>query len=257
MPGYFQGLMDPMQLQQSVSNAFTSGQQMRRQYETEAALGAYAQDMSAQNAAAVTRHDPRLGIQLMDRERQRQEAEQKAQQEEQERQIIGAALTGDPQARQQLAYFNSELYLKLDANQKKGVDDLYGAIAQQAFSILQRPEQEHAALVQQALQGLAQQGVDTSQFRQTGDATQDLKLALAMAGQLDEWEQFSQPKYLQRGEGGLQGFQFGVPIQGGPAVGGPQPGVIEDGYQFIGGDPADPNSWTPVGGGGGNATGGF
>lgn len=30
----------------------------------------------------------------------------------------------------------------------------------------------------------------------------------------------------------------------------PQPGQIEDGYRFVGGNPADPNSWQPVGGAG-------
>lgn len=54
---------------------------------------------------------------------------------------------------------------------------------------------------------------------------------------------------------GLQGApQMGAPA---PAQGGPQPGTVEDGYQFMGGNPADPNAWKPVGGGGGNVTGGF
>lgn len=32
---------------------------------------------------------------------------------------------------------------------------------------------------------------------------------------------------------------------GGPSEG-PQPGTVEDGYEFTGGDPADPNNWKPV-----------
>lgn len=39
---------------------------------------------------------------------------------------------------------------------------------------------------------------------------------------------------------------------------GPKPGAIEDGHEFIGGDPSDPKSWRPVGGGGvRNGTSGF
>lgn len=48
-----------------------------------------------------------------------------------------------------------------------------------------------------------------------------------------------------------------VPRSALPRGGGPQPGAIEDGYQFMGGNPSDPNSWKPVGGGGGNVTSGF
>lgn len=36
----------------------------------------------------------------------------------------------------------------------------------------------------------------------------------------------------------------------GPAQAGPQPGVVEDGYRFKGGNPADPSSWERVGQGG-------
>lgn len=49
------------------------------------------------------------------------------------------------------------------------------------------------------------------------------------------------------------------PMQlGQPQQSGPKPGTIEDGHEFIGGDPSNPASWRPVGGGGvGNGTRGF
>lgn len=39
----------------------------------------------------------------------------------------------------------------------------------------------------------------------------------------------------------------GIPHMAAPQSG-PQPGQVEDGYRFRGGNPADPNSWEPVGG---------
>lgn len=41
---------------------------------------------------------------------------------------------------------------------------------------------------------------------------------------------------------------IGAALGGGAQSGGPKPGHVEDGHEFIGGDPANPQSWRPVGG---------
>lgn len=51
-------------------------------------------------------------------------------------------------------------------------------------------------------------------------------------------------------------FVRGAGSQGAPQ-GGPQPGQVEDGYRFKGGNPADPNAWEKVGGPTQPASGGF
>ena len=44
---------------------------------------------------------------------------------------------------------------------------------------------------------------------------------------------------------------------GGQQQAGPQPGQVEDGFQYIGGDPSDQNNWKPAGGPTPQASGGF
>jgi hypothetical protein len=50
---------------------------------------------------------------------------------------------------------------------------------------------------------------------------------------------------------------LGAAMQGQGGGGGLNPGDVEDGYRFKGGNPADRNNWEPVGGGAGNGTGSF
>lgn len=209
-------LLQVPDIAQTFQQSYSQGQQTR-------AIGDLVRDPNNQGAMnALLEVNPGVGMQFQDRQR----AVEKSQREEQERQLIGAALSGDPTARQRLAYVNSDMYMKLGEQQRKAVDATMNAIGQQAFSILQLPPEQRGPALQQALQTLQAQGVDISGFKPSGDPTNDLKAALAMTGQLDKWEQFSQPKYVPVGEGGLSGFQFGKPImQGGQTqdFGAPQP----------------------------------
>lgn len=63
--------------------------------------------------------------------------------------------------------------------------------------------------------------------------------------------QANPPRFVPDGAGGFiaidpAAFAEGQPT---PTAGGPQPGQIEDGYRFKGGDPARPENWEPVSGG--------
>ena len=203
---------------------------------TQRATTAYAQNPNDQNLNALAPYKPEFVI-------QQKQAQAAAMKQDQERQLIGAALNGDPNARQQLAYVNSDVYLKLGEHQKKAMDSMMGSIAQQAFHILQLPKDQQEPALQQALQGLQAQGVDTSGFKLSGNPEVDLRTALAVTGHLDEWEKFAQPNYTPVGEGGLAGFQFGQPIQQGgqPQNFGPAapPGVT---FTPISGGPTPPAS---------------
>lgn len=210
-------------------NAFQQGQQQRQQRDGQNALANYARNPNDPAALdALAQFDPKFAI-------ERKQAMAEKQRADQERQILGAALNGDPVARQKLAYVNSEMYLKLDDRQKKGVDTLMGSIAQQAFHILQMPREQQEPALQQALQGLQAQGIDTSQFKMSGNPEVDLRSALAITGKLEDWEKFSEPKYVPVGEGGLQGLQYGQPIGGQPMQpGGQMPHIAtEDDYNRL------------------------
>ena len=197
-------LLNVPNIGETFTNAYKGAQENR-------ALTDYAQnpnDPSALNALAPFKPD------YVVQQKQAMAVKQAEQQKEaQLHDVTMRAVQGDPQARSELAYYNSELYLKLGDAQKKQVDGVMKSIGQYAFNILQLPEQQQPAALQSALQNLHAQGVDTSQFQMTGNVKQDLLSALAQSGQLDQFEQFAQPKYQAIGEGGLAGFQFGQPIQ--------------------------------------------
>ena len=200
-------------------NALAAFQQGRKEHKIEQgqnALAAYAVNPNDANLNALAPHDPGFVI-------GQKQAMAKQQSDAAEKQMIGAAINGDPNARKQLAYVNSDMYLKLDEAHRKQVDGAMNTIAQTAFHILQLPENQQGAALAQAVQGLNAQGFDIQDLHLTGNPKQDLMTALAVTGHLDEYEKFAQPHYVPVGEAGLQGFQFGKPIPGNGGL--PAPGT--------------------------------
>lgn len=191
--------------------AFDQGREQRQQEQGRNALSAYATDQSEANLNALAPHNPQFVMQ------QKQQM-QKQQQDSAEQQLLGDALANpDPQARsaarQRLAYVNHEEYQKLGADQRKQADEGMKAIGQLAFNILQQPPEQQGPALAEALRGLQSQGMDVSGLDLSQGPERVLMSALAMTGQLDQWEQFKQPKYSPVGDGGVAGFQFGKPIQ--------------------------------------------
>lgn len=189
----FSSLMDPARLGAAVSNAFRAGVEQRAAYETNKALAEYAKHPSMENAANVARFDPRMAIELQDRESARAAAAAKATQDAQHQADTVAALHGDPAARERLAYFNTDLYLRLAPEQKAQADGIADTIGRTAQAILRLPEQHQAGALHEALHDLRARGVDTSQFKLTGNTRFDLGSALAFSGQLDAFERSHNP----------------------------------------------------------------
>ena len=134
-----------------------------------------------------------------------------------------------------------------------------GQVAQAAADVLRRPENERAQAWDGYIDQFAQSDPSAAQFKGQY-SEQRLRSILAQTGELDNFNKASEVDYQVIPQGGkLQGFQFGQPLSGGQAVpsGGPQPGQIEDGYRFKGGDPANPSSWEQVGGQTARPSGGF
>lgn len=139
--------------------------------------------------------------------------------------------------------------------QKMGLDSYAEAIQ----DVLRRPEQERAATWDAYVDQFVAMGQPEAAQLKGRYSEQSARAMLAQAGKLTDFNKASEVDYQVIPQGGtLQGFQFGQPLAGGPAAPqqmapqqsqGPQPGAIEDGYRFKGGNPADPNSWEPVQGG--------
>lgn len=256
------GLMNPMELGQMTQRAFEQGREEKRQAGVQSALTSYAMNPADPNALnALAQYAPQVAIPIAER---RMQAQQEQERKAQFGQLVQAARAGDNRAIASLWVEDSTLAAKLDDAQASKAVEGFKFLSQAAYDIVQRgtPE-ERAALFDQYINQAVSMGFDgMAQYRgQYSD--QLLNSFVAKADGMKQFMEFQQPDYEAVGEGGLVGFQFGQPMQQNGATqnfapqGGLQPGAVEDGYRFKGGDPSNKANWEPVGGASSNASGGF
>lgn len=119
------GILQPVDIGGRFNQSFQLGKQQRAESETDAALASLAQDPNA-DISGLAKYNPRFVMQVNAQRQQQQQAAQQAQ-------TTGDALTGNPQARGQVAYFDPELYLKLEGRDREQAKQGVEAVAQAAL----------------------------------------------------------------------------------------------------------------------------
>lgn len=227
------GLLDP--------NAFARGYQQSsgmiggivdnfRQGEKDNALRQYAMNPNDPNAVnALAGADPRLAIQV----RQQQAEAMKAKQE-QDAKVIAS--------------------LARDANDPQTFDQAVDQVVAMGYPDAAQFKGKFSPALRSAL--MAAGGIkDEAQAPTSLERNYEFykRTAPNLAPKYLE-NQANPVRFVPDGQGGVTvvdpaAFQAGPTGPAAQTGGGPQPGTIEDGYRFKGGDPARPENWEPVQGG--------
>jgi hypothetical protein len=212
--------------------SFQQGQANRRESETQNALTQYALDPNNPEAMqGLAKYNPQMAIGLQ--ERKRQEA-MRGLESHRENIIAGAKIFRQigvkdqasydmaRQMAQQVGIDLSEVPPQYDPQYVDGVVKIADALA---------PEKQQGTAMQQNYEFLQRQDPNLANSYLRNQAEGAPLIASNGDGTFTII-----PRNMAQGQ------------QGGPQ-GGPQPGMVEDGYRFKGGNPADPNAWEPAQGG--------
>lgn len=192
------------------------GRQLRKERDTENALSAYASNPNDPNAvSALIRADPRLGIQVQERQRAQQA-------QMQERQVMSGALRGDQGSMDALAGLNPEMWMKLDDRTKQKLTRATDFMAQSGLQIGQLPEDQRSGAWNSAVRQAESMGLDipTEYERYSPEV---FNAAMATTGKMGEFLDRMKVEWKTVGEGGAIPVSAGtgqrVDIPGAQAVG--------------------------------------
>jgi hypothetical protein len=255
MPDF--SILQPVNFAGAALAGYQAGRAIRQDNEREGALQGYLanpeDDVSISRLAAA---DPSLGIPLMERRK-------KAARDKQVGELAARAAQGDEQAAIELWQLDTELASRFDDRSRKQIEEGTKAIGNAAYRIALLPEDQQPAAWDMAVDALAPTYPGVGKYKGQY-SPENLNALLDQTGMSEKVIEARRPRYQAVAPGGsiqntnpLAGpvGMMGQPRGGDPNL--PQPGTVEDGYRFRGGDPADPSNWEAVGGPTGARSGGF
>jgi hypothetical protein len=219
--------MNPAAIGQSLQQSFEHGQAKRKEMDGQNALSAYA--MNPDDPAAfqgLAQHHPQAAMQV-----RQQRDKQQQDQAQAKRELIGRSI--------QMADTPEKWDMVATQLAQRGIPEAQGFVGK--FS----PELRS---IMMAEAGLSSHEERATSLQKNYEWLQQVNPQAAEQYIKSETE--GNPLIASNGDGTFTIIPRGTVQQQAPQQGGaPQPGTVEDGYRFKGGNPADPNAWEQVEGG--------
>lgn len=243
-------LTQPVNVGNALLAGVEQGRAMRREADTQSALGSYASTPNMQTANALIAVDPRLGMQA----RTQQIGLDKA---AQERSAIVAATSGQGGHQSVGALVKMgvpyEVASQINDDNIKHVERTADFLGQVGLRVTTASEAERPQIWAQAVQQAAALGLDVPQeFAQYSPAALDG--VLSASKQMKEAIGMTQPEYIATQPGGgvfnKNPLSPGFDPRAAQGVAAPpiEAGAVINGKQFKGGDYRDPANWVAAGG---------